>query len=69
MVRTHAAKEHSKRKDKHRRSGSAVHLRPLKSSQSSKKHMRNAQSQPEFNDVPQTTENDDNEVDYVVDEL
>ena len=69
MVRTHAAKGHQKKKDKHRRSGSAIQLRPLKSSQSSKKNMRAVQSQQDLDDGHQTTENQENDEDYVVDEL
>lgn len=50
MVRVHAAKEHIKKqnKKKHRRSGSAVQLRPIESSKSSNRPLRGTQSQQEF---------------------
>jgi len=75
LVRVNAAKEHlrkDKHKSKHRRSGSAVHLRPLKSSQSSKRKMRAAQSQRELHeeDNVRNSEVAEDEIsDDVVDDL
>jgi hypothetical protein len=63
MVRVSAAKEHLKR-NKNRRTGSAIHLRPLKSSHSSKRHVKGSKSQSQFH--PPTKQQQDEEVDYEV---
>lgn len=65
MVRVHAAKEHYKKsKNQHRRTSSALELRPLKSSQSSKKHMKPAQSQTAFHGTHKAANGVDSEDDY-----
>lgn len=68
MVRVHAAKEHLKKdKNKHRRTSSALELRPLRSSQSSKKHMKPAKSQRAFHgskNAANDVESDDYEEEF-----
>lgn len=64
MVRVHASKEHVKKnKKKHRRSGSAVHLRPIASSKSSNRPLRGVQSQQELQSNQEPPEEEDYEVD------
>jgi len=64
MVRVNAAKEHIKKTKKHR-SGSAIHLRPIKSSQSSNKNLRAVQSQQ---DIQHHEEDDEYESEQEIDE-
>lgn len=73
MVRVHAAKEHMRKKKGagHRRTASAMQIRSLKSSNSSKKSMKNVQSQRNIkhNPVKEPSNNGEEEdVDYEVDE-
>lgn len=63
MVRVNAAKEHLKRKKKNRRTGSAVHLRPLKSSNSPGRHVKGSKSQSQFHAPPKHNAKEE-EVDY-----
>lgn len=62
MVRVNAAREHIKKK-KHRRSGSAIQLRPIKSSQSSNKNLRAVQSQQELHPQEEDEYDSEQEID------
>jgi len=64
MVRVNAAKEHI-RKNKHRRTGSAIQLRPIQSSHDKKQHIKGSKSQSQFKN---TERHSQPEVDYEIDE-